>query len=72
MGIDSQLVVLMPIADQKAFLGLLENLDIKPDKGDDGVYTVNHDKVPARSTSASPITTPTSRCATRKSSTRTS
>jgi len=46
MGIDSTLVVLVPIADEKAFLALLENLEIKADKGNDGVYTVNHDKVP--------------------------
>jgi hypothetical protein len=47
MGIDSTLVVLVPVADQKAFLGLLESFDIKPEKGKDEVYTVNHEKVPA-------------------------
>ncbi len=46
-GIDSQLVVLVPVRDQKAFLGLFDNFDAKPDKGDDDVYTVNLDKVPA-------------------------
>ncbi len=47
-GIDSKAVLLLPIADQKAFLDLLSNtLDAKPEKGDDGVYTMNVDKVPA-------------------------
>ncbi|HEY7314996.1 MAG TPA: hypothetical protein VH643_36965 [Gemmataceae bacterium] len=46
-GIDSQVVLLLPISDQKAFLGLLENLDIKGEKGEDGVYTANVEKVPA-------------------------
>jgi hypothetical protein len=46
-GIDSQVVLLLPISDQKAFLGLLENLEIKGEKGDDGVYTANVEKVPA-------------------------
>ncbi|HEY7311372.1 MAG TPA: hypothetical protein VH643_18570 [Gemmataceae bacterium] len=47
-GIDSSLVLLVPVADQKAFLGLLENFDIKPEKGDDGVYSASVEKVPAR------------------------
>lgn len=47
MGIDSQAVILVPVSDQKAFLGLLEGFDIKPDKGEDGVYTANIEKLPA-------------------------
>jgi hypothetical protein len=47
MGIDSQVVVLIPVADQKAFLGVLEGFNITPDKGADGVYTVNLDQLPA-------------------------
>jgi hypothetical protein len=36
---DSPVVVMVPIADQEAFLGLLRNrLDLDPKKGDDGVY----------------------------------
>jgi hypothetical protein len=47
-GIDSKVVLLVPIADKKAFLDLLsDTLDVKPEKGDDGVYTMNVDKVPA-------------------------
>jgi len=33
-------VGLIPIADEKAFLGLIENLDAKAEKDKDGVYTV--------------------------------
>jgi hypothetical protein len=43
---DSSLVLLVPITEQKAFLGLLENLEIKAEKGDDGVYSANVEKVP--------------------------
>lgn len=47
-GIDSKVVLLVPIADKKAFLDLLSNtLDAQPDKGKDDVYTMNLDKVPA-------------------------
>jgi hypothetical protein len=46
-GFDSSLVLLVPITEQKTFLGLLENFDIKPEKGEDGVYTANVEKVPA-------------------------
>jgi hypothetical protein len=45
-GVDSKVVVLVPIADEKAFLDLLSTaLEIKPEKGDDGVYTIP-DKAP--------------------------
>lgn len=47
-GIDSKLVVLVPIADKKAFLDFLsDTLDVKPDQGEDGLYTMNADKIPA-------------------------
>ncbi|SRR5579875_114037 len=46
-GIDSQAVFLVPIADKKAFLDLLsDTLDVKPEKGDDDVYTMNVEKLP--------------------------
>jgi hypothetical protein len=34
-------VVLIPIADEQAMLKLLDNLNVKPVKGDDGIYTVS-------------------------------
>src|SRR5262245_57417550 len=34
---DSHGVLLLPIADEKAFLKMLENLDLKPEKGKDGL-----------------------------------
>lgn len=47
-GIDSKVVLLVPIADQKAFLDLIsDTLDVKPEKGKDDVYTMNLEKVPA-------------------------
>jgi hypothetical protein len=45
LGIDSQIVFLVPVSDEKAFLDLLsDQLDVKPDKGADGVYTLNVEK----------------------------
>lgn len=38
--IDASAVVLVPIADEKTFLDLLERLDVKTEKSKDGVYTV--------------------------------
>lgn len=47
-GIDSKLVILVPVTDKKAFLDLISNtLDIKPEKGKDDVYTLNVEKLPA-------------------------
>jgi hypothetical protein len=47
MGIDSTAVVLLPIADEDAFLGLINKIiGTKPEKGDDGVYKVAVDNVP--------------------------
>jgi hypothetical protein len=43
---NSSAVALIPIADEKAFLGLVENLGAKAEKGKDGVYTVTHDNLP--------------------------
>jgi hypothetical protein len=42
----SEVVVLVPIADQKAFLGLLENMELEAKKGDGGVWTVEAPGVP--------------------------
>jgi hypothetical protein len=39
-GFDSSGVLLLPVTDEKAFLGLLENLELKATKGKDGVYTL--------------------------------
>jgi hypothetical protein len=39
-GFDSSGVLMVPVADEKAFLALLENLNLKPQKGKDGLYTV--------------------------------
>jgi hypothetical protein len=38
----SPVVILLPIADEKAFLQFLGNFEIKPEKGDDGIYTVGN------------------------------
>jgi hypothetical protein len=47
-GIDSKAVLMVPIADKKAFLDLVsDTLDVKPEKGKDDVYTMNVEKVPA-------------------------
>ena len=44
-GIDSQIVVLAPIADKKAFLDLLDRLNVKVEEGQDGLYTASHEKL---------------------------
>ncbi|HEV3262209.1 MAG TPA: hypothetical protein VG013_35480 [Gemmataceae bacterium] len=38
--------VLVPITDEKAFLDLLGNLNQKPEKGDDGIYSLTPDGSP--------------------------
>jgi hypothetical protein len=43
---DSQVVLMLPIADQKAFLAMLKNLDLEPQKSKDGLYTVEADGIP--------------------------
>ncbi len=46
-GLDSTAVVLVPVADEKAFLDLVEKLaGSKPEKGGDGVYTSNIERIP--------------------------
>ncbi len=43
---DSQAVLLLPIADEKAFLDMLNRLDFGPEKADGGAYKVSLPKVP--------------------------
>jgi len=43
---DSWAVVMIPVADEKAILGLLESVHFKATKEDDDVYVVNADNVP--------------------------
>jgi hypothetical protein len=43
---DSAAVALIPIADEKAFLALIETLDSKAEKDNDGVYTVTNANLP--------------------------
>ena len=45
-GIDSQIVAVLPVADEKAVLGLLENLNLKAEKGKDDVYSLNLEQPP--------------------------
>jgi hypothetical protein len=45
-GPDSTAVALLPVADEDSVLGLLENLNLKAEKGDDGVYTVKSEMNP--------------------------
>jgi hypothetical protein len=43
---ESTAVALVPIADEKAVLALLERLNLKAEKGTDGVYTVRPENAP--------------------------
>jgi hypothetical protein len=43
---DSQAVLLLPIADEKAFLDMLNRLDFPPEKAEGGTYKVSLPKVP--------------------------
>jgi hypothetical protein len=46
-GLDSTAVVLLPIADEQAFLGLVEKLTgSKPEKDAAGLYTSNFERIP--------------------------
>jgi hypothetical protein len=45
-GIDSTGALLVPVADEKALLGLLEKLAIKVEKGKEGVYSVFPEQSP--------------------------
>src|SRR5262249_21969831 len=42
----SQAILLLPIADEKAFLATLEKVNLKPEKSADGLYTVTPENVP--------------------------
>src|SRR5260370_8406983 len=44
--VDSTAVALIPVADEKALLGLLENLNMKAEKDDDDVYKVESEGLP--------------------------
>jgi hypothetical protein len=46
MGIDSQGVLLLPIADEKTFLDMLEGFDLKPEKGKGGLYSLEVGRLP--------------------------
>src|SRR5262249_22957225 len=48
MVIDSSFVLLVPVSDEKAFLGLFEKFDVKPEKGADDVYTMNLPGLPVQ------------------------
>lgn len=43
---ESTAAVLIPVSDQKAFLGLLEGFNLKAKKEDDGIYSLAVDNVP--------------------------
>lgn len=42
----SEVVLLLPIADEKTFLDFLDSLNLKPEKGTDGLYTLQVENVP--------------------------
>jgi hypothetical protein len=44
--VSSKVVALVPLADEKAFLNLLKTLNLKPEEGKDGLYTVKVDPIP--------------------------
>jgi hypothetical protein len=44
-GVDSPVVAMIPIKDEKAAIGMLENLGAKAEKGEGGLYTVKHEKL---------------------------
>jgi len=43
---DSSAVVLLPVKDEKTFLGALEDFGVKAEKGEGGIYTVTHPRLP--------------------------
>jgi hypothetical protein len=43
-GLDSTIVLMLPVKDEKAVLDLVENLGATVEKDDDGVYTITHEK----------------------------
>jgi hypothetical protein len=44
--VSSKVVALVPLADEKAFLNLLKTLNLKPEEGKDGLYTIKVDPIP--------------------------
>jgi hypothetical protein len=44
--VDSEVVVMVPIADEKAFVDMLNTKGLKPEKDKDDVYTVQVEKIP--------------------------
>src|SRR5215208_4994129 len=42
----TQVMILLPVSDEKAFVKFLKSLDFKVEKGEDGVHTVNAENVP--------------------------
>jgi len=45
-GIDSTIVILIPISDEKAVLEKLEGFNVKADKGTDGIYSLQVEMLP--------------------------
>jgi hypothetical protein len=45
-GVDSSVVLMLPVADEKAVLDLLKRLKIKPEKDKDGIYSFTPEKSP--------------------------
>jgi hypothetical protein len=43
---ESQLVLMLPVSDEKAFLDFLEKINLKAEKGKDGLYTVQIENIP--------------------------
>jgi hypothetical protein len=43
---DSEAVLMLPVADEKALLDTLEKVNLKADKGEGGLYTIEAEKVP--------------------------
>jgi hypothetical protein len=49
---DSEIVVMLPVADEKAFLALLNRYEVKADKDKDGIYTVKDERLEQAKVSA--------------------
>lgn len=45
-GFDSTAVLMIPVADEKALLGLLERLEVKAEKGKDDLYSLKNENLP--------------------------
>jgi hypothetical protein len=44
-GVDSQVVAMLPVADEKSFVAMLEKFGVASEKGKDGVYTATNDQL---------------------------